>query len=56
VVVLFRKKERTLENLAGVDVVLSSEDLAEIDKILASFEVKGGRYNDNMAAHLHLWG
>jgi pyridoxine 4-dehydrogenase len=50
------KKERTLENLAGIDVVLTADDSAEIEKVLESFEPKGGRYNDKMAPHLHLWG
>jgi len=36
--------ERTLENLAGGDVVLTSEEIAEINKILDAIPVKGVRY------------
>jgi pyridoxine 4-dehydrogenase len=50
------KKARTLENLGGGDVRLSADELEEINKILGSFTVKGGRYNDAMESHMHLWG
>jgi pyridoxine 4-dehydrogenase len=50
------KKERTLENLGSADIKLSSEEIKEIDSILGSFTVKGGRYNDAMEAHFNLWG
>ncbi|KAH9842658.1 aldo/keto reductase [Rhodofomes roseus] len=49
------KKERTLENLAGGDVVLTEADLAEINAVLEKHEVKGDRYFGNPAA-AHLWG
>jgi pyridoxine 4-dehydrogenase len=48
------KKDRTLENLGGGTVTLSKDELAEIDRILESFTVKGGRYNEAMEAAL--WG
>ncbi|KAI0294707.1 aldo/keto reductase [Multifurca ochricompacta] len=49
--------KRTLENLAGGDVELSDEDLAEIDKALETHTVKGGRYVDTVPNEkLHLWG
>ncbi|KAH9972578.1 aldo/keto reductase [Lactifluus volemus] len=49
--------KRTLENLAGGDVELSSEDLAEIDKVLETHTVKGGRYVDAVPNEkLLLWG
>jgi pyridoxine 4-dehydrogenase len=50
------KKERTIENLGGVDIQLSPEELQEIDEILNNFSVKGGRYVDAMAAQMFLWG
>jgi len=50
------KKVRTLENLGGGDVTLSADELEEINTILGSFTVKGGRYNDAMESHMHLWG
>ncbi|KZT71736.1 Aldo/keto reductase [Daedalea quercina L-15889] len=49
------KKERTLENLAGGDVQLTEADLAEINGIIAKYEVKGDRYFGNPEA-AHLWG
>ena len=52
-----RNSKRTLENLAGGDVELSSEDLAEIDKVLETHTVKGGRYVDAVPNEkLLLWG
>jgi pyridoxine 4-dehydrogenase len=49
-------KDRTLENLAGGDVTLSTDELAEINKILGSFTVQGGRYIDGQESHFYLWG
>jgi pyridoxine 4-dehydrogenase len=50
------KKKRTLENLTDTSIQLTYAELKEIDKILGSFTVKGGRYNDAMEAQFHLWG
>ncbi|KAI0314227.1 aldo/keto reductase [Amylostereum chailletii] len=48
---------RTLENLAADDVVLSKEDLSEIDTVLEKHPVAGGRYVDEAPAHVFcLWG
>ena len=41
---LFRKKERILENVAASDIELSSEDMAEMEKILETNPVHGHRY------------
>ncbi|EPT04693.1 hypothetical protein FOMPIDRAFT_1113169 [Fomitopsis schrenkii] len=49
------KKERTLENLAGGDVLLTETDVSEINEALARHEVKGDRYFGNSEA-AHLWG
>ncbi|KZT67695.1 Aldo/keto reductase [Daedalea quercina L-15889] len=48
-------KKRTLENLAGGDVVLTKEDLKDIDEVVEKYPVKGDRYfgDDN---RLLLWG
>lgn len=52
-----RNAKRTSENIAGGDVELSSEDLSEIDLVLSSHAVKGGRYVDAVPDEkLHLWG
>jgi len=49
--------KRTLENIAGGNVELSDEDLSEIDRVLSSHAVKGGRYVDTVPDEkLHLWG
>lgn len=45
---------RTKENLEAANVELSAEDLEEIDQLLTSSEVKGGRYSERMNAYL--WG
>jgi pyridoxine 4-dehydrogenase len=50
------KKDRTLENLGGGDVTLSADELEEINSILGSFTVKGGRYNEAMESRMNLWG
>jgi len=48
-------KKRTLENLAGGNVLLSEQDMAEINDAISKHEVKGDRYfgKPEMA---HLWG
>ena len=52
-----RNAKRTLENIAGGNVDLSSDDLNEIDGVLSSHAVKGGRYFDTVPDEkLHLWG
>ena len=49
--------KRTLENIAGGNVELSSDDLSEIDGVLSSHAVKGGRYFYTVPDEkLHLWG
>lgn len=52
---LYRKKERTLENLASGDIELTAADLAEINGVIAKHEIKGDRYFGNADA-AHLWG
>lgn len=50
-------KKRTLENLAGGDIELSPEELAEIDKVFETHTVKGSRFIDEIPDEkLHLWG
>ncbi|KZW00681.1 Aldo/keto reductase [Exidia glandulosa HHB12029] len=39
--------ERTLENAAAGDVELTPEEIKEIDDIIASTEIQGGRYRGN---------
>ncbi|KAJ8502137.1 hypothetical protein ONZ51_g229 [Trametes cubensis] len=50
------RKERTLENLAGGDVILSEEDKQEIAHVLETHPVKGGRYADDPSTDSLLWG
>lgn len=50
----YRRAERTLENMAGADIVLTAEESAEIDRILQTNPVKGGRYGDDDAKY-KLW-
>jgi pyridoxine 4-dehydrogenase len=50
------KASRTQENLGAADVVLSAQEVAELDEIVAKAEIRGGRYNDKMAGKMHLWG
>ncbi|EIM92841.1 aldo/keto reductase [Stereum hirsutum FP-91666 SS1] len=48
---------RTLENLAGGDIELSTEELDEISQVLAAHTVKGSRYFDKGPVQiLNLWG
>jgi len=49
-------KKRTLENLEGGDVELTLEELEEIDKVLDTHTVAGGRYIDELETHFNLWG
>ncbi|ETW79569.1 Aldo-keto reductase 6 [Heterobasidion irregulare TC 32-1] len=49
-------KDRTLENLQGADVALTSAELKEIDTILETHPVAGGRYIDGMETRFNLWG
>ena len=37
------------ENLGGVNVQLTSEELSEIRKIIDSIEIAGDRYDENLA-------
>ena len=41
--------ERVAENTKLIDITL--EEMAEVDAILAKFEVQGGRYPDQMPVH-----
>lgn len=52
----YRNKTRTLENLAGGDVDLSSQDLAEINQVLTTHKFKGDRYYGLSDKDMHLWG
>ncbi|TFY76051.1 hypothetical protein EWM64_g7959 [Hericium alpestre] len=48
-------KKRTLENLAGGDLELTPEDLAEVDAVREAHPVQGGRYFDEVPVEkLHL--
>ena len=51
-----RHKARTLENLSGGNVQLTSEEKAEIDQVVDEFEVKGDRYGGQDPKAIHLWG
>ncbi|TFK49578.1 Aldo/keto reductase [Heliocybe sulcata] len=50
------KTKHLLENLASVNVELTSEDMDEITKILESHEIKGGRYREGDEVAQNLWG
>ena len=50
-----RAKNRTLENLAAGEVVITDEELSEITATLLKHEVKGDRYFGD-DAKAHLWG
>ncbi|KAJ7451038.1 aldo/keto reductase [Mycena latifolia] len=50
------KSTRTLENLVGGDVVLSAEEIKEMDEIVAKHGVKGDRQMGVPDEQLHLWG
>jgi len=49
-------KKRTIENLEGAEVVLTPEELEEIDTVLEAHTVAGGRYIDGLESRLNLWG
>lgn len=50
-------KARTLENLAGADVDLTSEEVKQIDEFLEAHPVMGSRYVDQLSKEaLQLWG
>jgi hypothetical protein len=52
-----RNAKRTLENLSAGDVVLSLEDMAEIERLMEKYPRKGARYVDFLTEEqLHLWG
>lgn len=57
---LSRKAERTLENIASADIVLTAEDLREIQALLQTHPVQGVRSFKAFAGQsrdaLHLWG
>jgi len=46
--------KRTLENISVASIQLTSEELKELNEIVDSFEVKGGRYPDAHSGQL--WG
>ncbi|CDO74158.1 hypothetical protein BN946_scf185043.g209 [Trametes cinnabarina] len=50
------RKDRTLENLHGGDIVLTPEDMAAIARIMEENPVKGGRGLATDAIDLKLWG
>ena len=52
----YRRKDRTLENLHGGDIVLTAEDMAAIARIMEENPVKGGRGLATDAIDLKLWG
>ncbi|MFZ6723082.1 aldo/keto reductase [Undibacterium sp. Ji49W] len=41
------KQHRLVENIGGTDVVLTADDLQDIQHVLASFTVQGGRYSES---------
>ncbi|KAI5122055.1 hypothetical protein M0805_006039 [Coniferiporia weirii] len=49
-------KKRTLENVAGGEIVLTHEELAAINKVLEDNPVQGGRYSAGSDEQNHLWG
>ncbi|KDQ18023.1 hypothetical protein BOTBODRAFT_546723 [Botryobasidium botryosum FD-172 SS1] len=50
----FSNVVRANENLQAADVEFTAEELGELDELLRSAEVKGGRYSSKMNAYL--WG
>ncbi|EAU87803.1 aldo/keto reductase [Coprinopsis cinerea okayama7 len=50
------KSSRTLENLKAGDIQLSDADLDEINKVIATHQVKGDRYFGQSEEESHLWG
>ena len=51
-----RNKTRTIENLAGGDVDLTAEEVAEINNILEAYPVKGGRFVREAEDDAQTWG
>jgi len=49
-------KKRTIENLAGGDIDLTADELADIKKTLAENPVVGDRYWGSSDKEAHLWG
>ncbi|KAI5122111.1 hypothetical protein M0805_002233 [Coniferiporia weirii] len=49
-------KERTLENIVGGEIELTSEEVAAINKVLEDNPVQGGRYFAGSDEQNHLWG
>ncbi|VDB82813.1 unnamed protein product [Peniophora sp. CBMAI 1063] len=50
------KASRMVENIGTSDIVLTADELSEIERIIAEYPVSGGRYFDAAAHALHLWG
>lgn len=51
------KASRVIENLAASEVVLSTEELKDIESIMEGNKIKGSRYVDGLTSQqLHLWG
>jgi pyridoxine 4-dehydrogenase len=44
--------KRVKQNTEAAEIKLSDEDLKEINRILQSFEIKGGRYPDHSSGLL----
>ena len=51
-----RHAKRTLENTYAADEPLTPEELAELWKIIDTFEVKGDRYFGADPKVINLWG
>lgn len=41
------KQHRLVENIGGADIVLTADDLQDIQHVLANFTVQGGRYSES---------
>lgn len=54
--IINRNKKRTLENLEGGDIELTPEELQEIDEVLNTHTIAGGRYIDELETRFNLWG
>jgi hypothetical protein len=51
---LCRNEKKTTENMAAGSIQFSDEELKELNELVDSFEVKGGRYPEAYAKSL--WG
>ena len=49
------KASRVVDNIKTSEITLSSEDMAEIARVLEENPVSGGRYSDVPASALNLW-